>query len=764
MVVFLLDFTRREKMEKLHREELKRIRFWEWIAVFIILATAFLLRSNTYHVVFVDGEIIPQGTDAFYYLRHIWLTVLNYPHVPEFDYYVNFPDNGWIMWAEGYTLLLATFAKIVGLWHPTKEMMWAVAVWSMPFLGTLTVLLLHYFGRSLFNLRVALISASILAIAPIHYSVSMLGNVDHHVMEPLLLLLIFLGLGKGMMSGHRRGFEIMTGMALALGCYLWTGAYILIAFYAGFFVFVRIIEALLRRYTAEIYSFGERSLAIALIVVIPVILSSHWGRTLVVRYYVVSWFHFLAVLAAFIITAIFSAEKSPALRPFAWAAGILFLVSAGGALYHYDLYKEGFDFLFRKEAVVSTVTEYTRLFDSSFVFFTHNFSYLALFTPVFVLLLIIRMMKTRFSEISSTLVLYLTLTTSALGLYVYRFSSYFMIPFGLLIGIIVGPMVKRSLQGMIPLALLTAILFPTLLTYTDTPKQITGMQEFDLYREPLNWIREHTPPTSGLYDLSKRPEYAVLAEWTPGFWINIISERPNIANPFSQAPWHLKGIRDRARFIFMEEESEAFALCSELGAKYVITVPPYYIIQDDAKVVGKEEKELSDYIGLRGDDFIAGKKFFNLFYNRLHYLNGMQLRRTQGGAAGHYRLVHESSETIPFGSSSSTGLPSTVSQLKIFEVVKGGAIRGRIEPGATVTARLLVETNTGRKFTYSKYVYSDNQGFFEIYLPYPTGYSENVCHSLGPYQVSSGDRTVTVDFTEQEIREGATKEVTFVDG
>ena len=79
-------------------------------------------------------------------------------------------------------------------------------------------------------------------------------------------------------------------------------------------------------------------------------------------------------------------------------------------------------------------------------------------------------------------------------------------------------------------------------------------------------------------------------------------------------------------------------------------------------------------------------------------------------ALQHYRLVHESENTISAGQKF----------VKIFEHVPGAVISGNAPPGTKVVAAIPIMTNQNRAFLYQQSNTSDADGRFTLVLPYST--------------------------------------------
>lgn len=77
----------------------------------LLYPLAFFLRLRTVDGVFNPFGTFPRATDSFYHLRRIRLTAMNFPHVPDFDRYVNFPTGAAIHWPFGFDFIYAAVAR-----------------------------------------------------------------------------------------------------------------------------------------------------------------------------------------------------------------------------------------------------------------------------------------------------------------------------------------------------------------------------------------------------------------------------------------------------------------------------------------------------------------------------------------------------------------------------------------------------------------------------------------------------------------------------
>jgi len=119
-------------------------------------------------------------------------------------------------------------------------------------------------------------------------------------------------------------------------------------------------------------------------------------------------------------------------------------------------------------------------------------------------------------------------------------------------------------------------------------------------------------------------------------------------------------------------------------------------------------------------------------------------------ALQHYRLVHESENTITAGQK----------LVKIFEHVPGAVITGNAPAGTKVVAQVPIMTNQNRAFLYQQSNTSDAGGRFTLVLPYSTegpiaGGTNFDVKPMSAYQLSVGDKSYELKVPEEYVLSGA---------
>jgi dolichyl-diphosphooligosaccharide--protein glycosyltransferase len=190
----------------------------------------------------------------------------------------------------------------------------------------------------------------------------------------------------------------------------------------------------------------------------------------------------------------------------------------------------------------------------------------------------------------------------------------------------------------------------------------------------------------------------------------------------------------------------------KLNVKYVITDKQMASGKFGA-IVELAGKDIEQYFkietvkGKTGLETVATAKneFKNTEVYKLHELDGSNL--------GNLRLVYESSIPEEKGGKKN--------DVKIFEFVPGAKLSGTASPGQNVTATLVLNSNTGREFTYQNTAMSDKNSSFEITVPYSTENTAHGVRAVSAYSVSTGgNATVSgIQVTEDDVLNGNRIEV-----
>jgi asparagine N-glycosylation enzyme membrane subunit Stt3 len=229
-----------------------------------------------------------------------------------------------------------------------------------------------------------------------------------------------------------------------------------------------------------------------------------------------------------------------------------------------------------------------------------------------------------------------------------------------------------------------------------------AMEELQLlHHELAEWLREHTPPTRGLYEAAESPEYGVLAPWGIGHTIKYVGERPTVVDNFGD---DVGREQFALAMTFSDSSPEAAAeLLDGWKVRYVVL-----------------RRELSQ-TGL---------------YRRLFFKENAMLP--------HFRLVFESSPRARFRRP----------EYKIFEYVEGARVVGYAEPGVEVRAALTYSTNRARRGVTRATTRADSDGVYQLVLPYANHAAPGSIRPGAAYSLESGGRRAPLVIGDTQVVEG----------
>ncbi len=711
-----------------------RGKSYELLGVLVAFMLGLLLRLVPARNALVGGEVLFYGYDSFYHMRRIFYTAENFPNALWFDSYLNHPWGFDLLWPPLFDQVVAGAALLLGGSERAVEMAGALVP---PVLGAGSIVILYLLAKKLFDKRVALLSAFLLAADPLHIARTHFGCPDHDVLESLLILGAVLLLAYALTEKDRKvWFGASAGVLLAATAYTWLGTPI----YMGAILIYATIQAALdlrdgsssKETTAPLMvAFG-----VALLLLLP-----FWDESWLVP----SFFGSLGALATlaflYFLSRLFVAKKVtwlafvPAVAIVGYGAVILSYTTATTREVH-SLFWEGFNYFFgggiARESIVEASPIY-EVFDLvSFTGLGFAFSLLGLG---------VLMGHTWRSHLPKDQVLFLVWAVFTLVLTVFqaRFFYLFSVAGSILIALIffwtfdrartserVDPLAVKALS----LALLAFLLLPNVVGLVGIAKdrpEVAGD-----WLETLDWLEENTPATEGFELPVRAGEYGILSWWDYGNWILQQSRRPVVANNFQA------GATEAAKFFLSEDEEEALAITKARNVRYIIT-DHKMVYSKLPSIVRWTGEDPEGYIAIfSGPDLVTfehTKRFLGTVLARLHLLDCTNL--------GHFRLLYESN--------TSSGLKYPTSEVKVFERVEGAKIAGTTPYEKPMGVILEMTSNQGRRFQYFNSAMPVD-GRYEVIVPYSTDLGLET-HSIGPYLLGPVEDFVGGDFREVEVSE-----------
>lgn len=710
---------------------------------------ALAVRVLSWPDVFHEGRVHFYGTDAYYHMRRVLYSLANFPATLDFDFYINFPDGARPIWPSFFDSVIAWCLR--PFYQAGYETgIERIAVWIPPLLGAATVLVLYFLAKRYFGFRTAWMAGLLLGILSGHFQFSRIGFIDHHAAVALvstMLLASTMNLFQRFAEpALRPGRTLITALAVGflLGGILlvWPGALL----HAGI-VELGLVVFLVSRPTSA----GARRFAllfalihgVAFLLVLPSGIAGpwpQWGRfSAVVLSGFQPWMFFLLAASGCACAALW--RWVPAGRTvrgrMLQASGVGALLLAASLIVFPDLLRSAGDpwrWLLKQEAFQAMVSESLPLFhkhDASRTAYAElSLSYLLYPFPI---LLVLLSLKRRRDDLPSLwLLVAWTLGLGVVTLMQRRFINSFSIVFALVIAWSIdqactalprpirrSPRRRVAAYGVLAV-FLGFLLWPLAETYLPPLQSLYSklggrpllspllLKKRAAYRTAL-WLRENTPPTSGFFDRSRRPEYGVLAFWGMGHLLEYVGRRPTVINNFgddlSQENFEL------GRSFFDLDELEAIKILDRFNVAYVVAFFP--------KTKTAEP-------------------------TMLH-----RLFRDDGCGLAHHRMVFEEGMALRPG----IHVPKQP-LFKVFEYVRGARVRGHAPPGVAVIARLDLHTNLRRRITFETSTKADSEGIYVLQLPYATDGDQPAVRTDAFYSLEAPGQSAQVAIDEEAVKEG----------
>ncbi len=255
-----------------------------------IFAIALSIRTwLPYDGVFLGDWIRFGGNDPWYHLRLVENLVQHFPDRIAFDPFTLYPYGQNVPFAPFYDWLIGFVAWIVGLGHPSQHTVETVTAYFPAVLGALVTVPVYFIGKGLFNRKVGLLAAALIAVLPGEFLYrSLLGFSDHHAAEVLFstiaILFFIIALKKAkegaisfehIWSRDWRNirkpllYAVLTGIALGIYLLSWAGGLFLVLIIFAFMILQYIIDYLRGKSTDYLCIIGVPIFLVALIILVP---------------------------------------------------------------------------------------------------------------------------------------------------------------------------------------------------------------------------------------------------------------------------------------------------------------------------------------------------------------------------------------------------------------------------------------------------------------------------------------------------------------
>jgi len=260
------------------------------LALALIFGIAFFIRVYfPYDNVFAGDWVRFQINDPWYHMRVIENLVQHFPDRMPFDPYGFYPSGLKVATAPFFDWLAGFFIWVFGAGSPSKGLIETLGAYFPVILGALVTIPVFLIGKELFNKKVGILAAALVAILPGFFlQRSLLGFTDHHVAETLFSTLTALFLILAVKNSNQKGisfstvwsrdwrtlrkpllYSLLTGISLGLYLLSWTGGALFIFVIFVFAILQYIMDHLRGRSTDYLCVIGVPSFLVALLMIAP---------------------------------------------------------------------------------------------------------------------------------------------------------------------------------------------------------------------------------------------------------------------------------------------------------------------------------------------------------------------------------------------------------------------------------------------------------------------------------------------------------------
>lgn len=607
------------------------------LLLFFFMLIMLLLRIvPIHHLVFtnwpgLEGNFVNfAADDAVYQMRLIHNTIQHFPHRIFFDPFAYFPLGTQIHFGPFFTLIIALAALILGLGHPSAELINIVGAYAPPIMGTLALIPTYFIARKIFNPTAAIFTAFILALLPGEFfQRSALGFTDNHVAEVLFsttataFLVYALAFARNFNFANKNWREILfskplihaylAGLFFGIYVLCWAPSLFFAAIFLGFFLVQLICDHWQNKEPTYLLYLAAPLYLIPALMSLPYALANlHFYFV----YYSLTQPVFLLLMLAGIVVSFWLSkllkisQSRNIFYPLALCSLLLLFILFAQIFLPtiYSYLNNGFNLLFHPSTDFRTIAEIRPgIFDANgkltITFLWNNIFWTTRFGSLAFLVLMYRIIRYKIpGEVLLGVWTFVILMATFSEL---RFVYYLAINAAILSGYFIYLVLNWLLSfnpekyffflikkyAIILFTLFFALVISApILTLALTNNLPSGPHTTKEWYEALIWLRTNTPDpqgkpiqsnfdyAKGLYKLPASSQehfqypasaYGVMAWWDYGHQITYIAHRIPNANPFQQGVTeeHKTGA---AYFFTTQDEATAIQNLNAMGTKYIL--------------------------------------------------------------------------------------------------------------------------------------------------------------------------------------------------
>ncbi|MBN2381784.1 hypothetical protein JXQ70_02790 [bacterium] len=736
-----------------------------------LFCLSFGIRILRYNDALFNGSLLPLGVDSYYHLRRIHLAVQHWPHLIEFDSYLDYPEGAPVVHPPGYDFLVATIGYCAGGFHYDRTVVDLVAALVSPVSSAATTMIVFLIGFALFNRSVGYWAALLHAILYAGIWTGKFGAPDHHPLESLFVPILYFLFMKSDLDNYQKFHMPRSKILLMILCLwtaqlIWRGAIMYLSFFFGITVilllhaYYRESAPIPRQIILQRLKLMAGLLVSLAIFLLPVVFHTYYGQRYAFVYYALSLFQpalYLAMgLSVFLIVMVlthvpFSQDK--AVKRIVGAILLICTLIAILMISHSSILSplsDGFFYLFKADPWMQQIDETQPLFSLKAEDPMHRvlvfFGYWIFLYPVLIIVLALQK-----KTIACKIFIAWSLFNLILTLIQIRYSHQLVLTLSILSGFFIWQVAniqlpRLSIHKYIRVSL--ALLFFFILSkpsldnmsgYIKTrfqPERVIPLNLLDT----LVWIRDHTPETSFFSDPSQSPEYGVMSIWDYGNWVNSIAQRPVIASNFG---FLHKGLLTSCLFFTSSSWSEIQTILDDHHIRYIILGNFRDRLDSYREILASKASHLLSSIPDHEEPLTE----------KLYWSDGRLLGPVWGPCqyADQLRLVYESPPDPTREKNNKRN------NFLVFEYVKGARLPIRGEPGTSYKISVTILTNQNRLFVYQQYGRLDMNGSKILFLPYSTSDNDTAVTSTGPYRLEiDADKQISIEVESSSIYEGST--------
>lgn len=788
-----------------------------YFVLLVLIIGSFLLKTiPIYQQVFPQPDTVKYiDTDSYFYLRHTWACLKNFPQLQKYDFATHYPTGTDADVASFFPWVMALGLKSAGITdRMTAEKYLA---WLMPLLSSFILLIYFLWGKLYGQVWVGLLAGLIWILLPgLSISRTMLGTLDHHILEMILALACAYQFDVLGVRGHSLSWQTSwwRGWPLAAFFLVWPGAPLFLLIFGlalmAWMVF-QISKPQPNLHQASIYGsfFGGAMLILVLVkLVYPAWITGIQPLTF--------YMCLVAMLTGAIIPRVVLKQVTRyplRLRRVKLPLMLTALVSIA-LIWFIQATEAGQEMWMRLQYQGEGISENVKLSLSE----VHDSLGYTLYGFIIALLALTALQIRRNSNYG--FLIYFTVFLLAFWTNTFDLEYHVSTLSPWITALAAGQWTiywkpgrlskQKKVTALRPVWLLTSL--PSVLVVTVCALSITRVTDRGSFRasskmfaasimnkpaleESLQWIKNNTPAEPiGVDSIIKFKQrdypyppgaYGIVSAWDYGNSIIHLAER--------YAIWSRYPSKRIARWIFAADEAQALNILTEKCTppeffRYVLIDAPMVTtmtqaLQEEAEVdIILETQKFSNNQGQIFEADVLGQTYQSSI--------GVRLYRHNGSGLQHHRLIYESAAWSLIFHQAVEGMINlrTIDAkttrnprrtelreidgnayydyqaqptVKIFEIVPGAQISGTASAGQNVRLSLkLVSTIAQREVVYEQYQRTDPQGNFTFTVPYATQHTgSSAVQATSPYELkifqdSSRVTIKSVHITEEDIQLG----------